>query len=155
MKYLVVLLAVYFFSCSQKPVVKGYYGTLVNDTTKYIGHMHYSDNFKHDTSFRDTVFVIRTAKDSLVFWVSDFYLLQDHSYELKRIYSDFKITPDNLYNWSYSASILSDDMSFRFHDNDQISISKKLLEKEYAVYTTIQKYRFDGERYIPKTKTSK
>lgn len=66
MKYLVVLLAVYFIFCSQKPVTKGYYGALVHDTTAYVGKLKYDDNFNHHLLFIDTMLVIRSHRDSIL-----------------------------------------------------------------------------------------
>ena len=118
--------------------------------------MHYSDNFKHDTSFSDTILVIHSAKDSIILWNPDFYLQEEpFLFEYKRVYTDFEINSDDHYVISSSGRLTTWDLSFRFYDNNKLSVKQKKTAKSLGVLGRMQEFVFEGTLYVPQTRTRK
>jgi hypothetical protein len=70
---IIVLLMTQFCSCNM--TAQNYYPDTIGDTTLYYGELKYKDDYGNHRVFQDSVYVIRTRKDTIEISFTDILLI--------------------------------------------------------------------------------
>jgi hypothetical protein len=146
MRYLLMFAAILLIACAEKHTAGGYYSTTTKDTTAYIGRMKYHD-FEHDTTFKDTIFVIRIDQDSLRFWFSDFIVGYSENFKCKRIYEQYSIDKKEIFETSIKNKYIAQFLRFSFYKGNKLIMGEKFDQYRHGLLSEHQVYNFEGEKY--------
>ncbi len=147
--FFLLMFALLFSMCSSPDASSinqaNYYGKNINDTVRYIGYTQYNALPANvDTSFIDTILVIRTDKDSIKFCNrSLFYSYLNGEFICSHTFSVFKINTHSFYKQGGANKRSVWLLNFRFEKNDSLFSEQNV---DAVINDTKEHQIFKGKR---------
>jgi hypothetical protein len=139
-----IIISCVLYSCSTP--AQNYYPDKINDTAFYAGDISYKDNYHHNRDYKDTILVIRIAKDSIALISPHFSFTEDLAVMGRASYWAFHLNDSAKYLYEDSAYHVHYFTLYDFSKALKLEIQSKTKHDQIGTIREYQAYTFSGKR---------